>query len=286
MILVTGATGRTGSETIKALASRGAQVRAMVRNPDRAAAIHGQGIEIVVGDLEKPENVDAALQDMETAFLISIEGPRMAELHGNFAKAAKRAGVGRLVRMSILPAKPDSPISIGQWHGEADRLVMESGIPYTILRPAYFMQNTLRFASTIASDGAIYGATGDGKVGMIDVQDIAAVAAAALTSDGHEGKSYVLTGPEALSMGEVAGKLSAVLGQAVKYVNIPPAEAKAGMMAAGMPDWLADAWVQLSLMISEGGAEKVTNNVKDVTGKEPRSFDQFARSHAQAFEGG
>ncbi len=286
MILVTGATGRTGRETVKALVSRGAQVRAMVRNPDDGAAIQGGGVEIVVGDLERPESVDAALQGVEKVFLISIEGPRMAEQHGNFAKAAKRAGVVHLVRMSMLPAMPDSPLAIGRWHGEADRQVMESGIPYTILKPAYFMQNTIRSAPTIASDGSIYGALGDGKVGMVDLGDLAAVAAETLTSDGHEGKSYIPTGPEALSMGEVAEKLSTALGQAVKYVNIPPDEDKAGMTAAGMPDWLADAWDKLSLMIAQGGANKVTNVVKEVTGEEPRSFDQFARDHTDAFKGG
>ena len=286
MILVTGATGRTGRETVKALVSRGAQVRAFIRNPDDGTVIQGAGVEIVVGDLEKPESVDAALQDVEKVFLLSPEGPRMAELHGNFAKAAKRAGVAHLVRMSMLPAMPDSPLAIGRWHGEADRLVMDSGIPYTILKPAYFMQNTIRFAPTIASDGTIYGALGDGKVGMIDLGDLAAVAAETLTSEGHEEKSYVPTGPEALSMGEVAEKLSAALGQAVKYVNIPPAEDKANMTAAGMPDWLADAWDKLSLMISQGGANMVTNNVKEVTGQEPRSFDEFAGEHAKAFKVG
>ena len=286
MILVTGATGRMGGETVKALVSRGAEVRAMVRNPDDGARIQGGGVEIVVADLEKPESVDASLQDIEKVFLLSPEGPRMAEQHGNFAKAAKRAGVVHLVRMSMLPATPDSPLAIGQWHGEADRLVMESGILYTILKPAYFMQNTIRFAPTIASDGAIYGALGDGKVGMVDLGDLAAVAAETLTSDGHEGKIYFPTGPEALSMNEVAEKLSAALGQPVKYVNIPPDEDKAGMTDAGMPDWMADAWEKLSQMISQGGANKVTNDVIEVTGKEPRSFDQFARDHTQAFQGG
>ena len=286
MILVTGATGRTGSEVVKALIAKGEQVRALVRDPERAGAIQGPGVELVVADVEKPETWDAALQGVDKAFLLSPEGPQMAELHGKFADAAKGAGVRHLVRMSILVANPDSPLAIGRWHGEADRNVENSGIPYTIIRPAYFMQNLVGSARMIAMEGAFPGAMGDGKVGVIDTRDIGNAAATVLTSDGHEGKTYPLTGPEALSMGEVAEKLSAALGKEVKYINVPQQDAKAGMMAMGMPDWMADGWAAMAMMISTGAANMVTPMVKEVTGEEPRSFDQFARDYAGAFQGG
>ena len=285
MILVTGATGRTGSEVVKALTAKGEQVRALVRDPQRAGAIQGPGVEVAVGDLEKPETWDSALQGVDKVFLLSPEGPQMAELHGKFADAAKRAGVRHLVRMSVLVANTDSPLAIGKWHGEADQSVANSGIPYTIIRPAYFMQNIIGSAPMIASDGAFPGAMGDGKIGAIDTRDIGNVAATILTSDGHEGKTYPLTGPEALSMGELAGKLSAVLGTEVKYVNVSQEDAKAGMMAMGMPDWMADGWAAMAMMISTGAANMVTPMVKEVTGQEPRSFDQFARDYADAFKG-
>ena len=286
MILVAGATGRTGSEVVKALIGKGEQVRALVRDPERAGAIQGPGVELVVGDVEKPETWDAALQGVDKAFLLSPEGPQMAELHGKFADAAKGAGVRHLVRMSILVANPDSPLAIGRWHGEADRNVENSGIPYTIIRPAYFMQNLVGSARMIASESAFPGAMGDGKVGVIDTRDIGNVAATVLTSDGHEGKIYPLTGPEALSMGELAGKLSAALGKEVKYINVPQQDAKAGMMAMGMPDWMADGWTAMAMMISTGAANMVTPMVKEVTGQEPRSFDQFAGDYVDAFQGG
>ncbi len=285
MILVTGATGRTGSEVVKALIAKGEQVRALVRDPERAGAIQGPGVELVVGDVEKPETWDAALQGVDKAFLLSPEGPQMAELHGKFADAAKLAGVRHLLRMSILVANPDSPLAIGKWHGEADQNVANSGIPYTIIRPAYFMQNIIGSARMIASDGAFPGAMGDGKVGAIDTRDIGNVAATVLTSDGHEGKTYPLTGPEALSMGELAGKLSAVLGKEVKYVNVSQEKAKGDLMAMGMPDWMADGWVAIAMMISTGAATMVTPMVKGINGEEPRSFDQFARDYASAFKG-
>jgi len=286
MILVSGATGRTGREVVKELIAKGEQVRALVRDPERAEAIRGPGVELLVGDLEKPETWEAALNGVDKAFLLSPEGPQMAELHGKFAEAANNAGVRHLVRMSILVANPDSPLAIGKWHGEADQNVAKSGIPYTIIRPAYFMQNIIGSARMIAMEGAFPGAMGDGKVGVIDTRDIGNVAATILTSDGHEGKTYPLTGPESLSLGELAGKLSAVLGKEVKYVNVSQADAKSGMMAMGMPDWMADGWAAMATMISTGAANMVTPMVKEVTGQEPRSFDQFARDYAGAFKGG
>ncbi|MCZ6738182.1 MAG: SDR family oxidoreductase [Actinobacteria bacterium] len=286
MVVVIGATGRMGSEVVKALIAKGQKVRALVRDPQRARAIQVPGVELVVGDVEKPDTWDAALQDVDKVFLLSPEGPQMAELHGKFADAAKRAGVRHLVRMSILVSNPDSPLVIGKWHGEADQNVANSGIPYTIIRPTYLMQNLIGSARMIASDGAFSGAMGDGKVGVIDTRDVGNVAATVLTSDDHEGKTYPLTGPEALSMGELAGKLSAVLGKEVKYVNVSQEDAKADMMAMGMPDWVADGWVAIAMMISTGAANIVTPMVKEVIGEEPRSFDQFARDHADAFRVG
>ncbi len=286
MILVTGATGTIGKDVVKGLIAKGEQVRAMIHNPEKAPpATREPGVEYVSGDLEKPETVIAALQGVEKAFLLSPEDPRMPELHGKFAAAAKDAGLRHLVRLSILPANPDAPLPIAKWHGEADRLVMESGGPYTILRPANFMQNNLRAARTIASEGAIYGAMGDGKVGHIDTRDVAEVAVAVLTSEGHEGQIYPLTGPESISMAEVAARLSTALGREIKYVDVPPEKAKAGMMAMGMPDWRADAWVKLGGMIAMGKADMATPAVKEILGREPHNIDQFAADYAQTFQG-
>jgi uncharacterized protein YbjT (DUF2867 family) len=286
MILVTGATGRTSGEVLKALLAKGEQVRALVRDPQTAGAIQGPGVELLVGDLEKPETWDAASQGVEKVFLLSPEGPQMAEVHGKFADAAKRAGVRHLVRMSMLVSNPDSPLVIAKWHGEADQSVANSGIPYTIIRPAPFMQIILGSAPMIASDDMFSGSQGDGKVGVIDTRDIGNVVATILTSDGHEGKTYPLTGPEALSMGELAGKLSAALGRDVRYVNVSQEKAKGDLMAMGMPDWMADGWVAIAMMISTGAANMVTPMVQEVTGNEPRSFDQFARDFADAFKVG
>lgn len=264
--------------------ARRTDVRVMTRDPEKAAAIQAPGVAIVAGDLEKPETLDAALRGAEKAFLLSSASPKMPKLHGEFIAAAKRAGVRHLVRLSHLVAAADSPIALARWHGEADQLLIDSGIPYTILRPAQFMQNNIRSAQTIAARGAIFVPQGDGRIGQIDIRDIAEVAAAVLTSTGHDGKVYQLTGPEALSMGNVASKLSAALDREIKYVNVPPADAKTSMAARGMPDFLADAMVEWLGMISEGKAETLTTSVKEILAREPNSFDQFAKDYIQAFQ--
>ena len=188
--------------------------------------------------------------------------------------------------MSILVAMMhDSPLALSKWHREADQHLIDSGIPYTLLRLAYFMQNVLMSAASIASDGVLYGAMGDGKVGIIDARDIAEVAATVLTGDGHEGQSYVLTGPEALSMTDIAARLSTALSKKVKYLNVSPDDAKAGMLAMGMPDEVADAWVQLAQMVSMDKADMTTPMVKEILGRDPRDFNEFASDFAYEFKG-
>ena len=286
MILVIGATGNIGKDVVAGLRAKGEEVRAMVRDPEKAKASREPGVEYVTGDLGNPESVAAALQGIEKAFLLSPENPEMPDLHAKFAAAAKDAGLRHIVRLSILPANPDAPLPLVKWHGEADRSVMESGVPYTILRASYFMQNTLGGAATAASNGTLYSAMGEGKVGHIDTRDVADVAVAVLTSTGHEGQSYLLTGPEALTMAEVAGRLSTALDKTIEYVNLPPDEAKARLVEAGTLDWRADAWVKLAGMIGLGIASMVTPTVKDVLGRDPRTIEQFASDFATALKGG
>ena len=285
MILVTGATGTVGTELVKALTSRGEHVRVMVRDPDKATSTLGRGVEVVQGDFGNPETFDAALRDVEKVFLLSPPSPQMGEQHGKFVESAKQAGVQRIVRLSFLPADPNSPLAMGRWHGEGDQHVIDSGIAHTILRPAYFMQNQLMAAGTIASQGAIYGMLGDGKVGHIDTRDVAEVAATILTGEGHEGKIYPLTGPESLSMTEVAARLSAALGREVKYVNVAPDQVKAAIIGMGAPEFMADGLVELYMMISQGMADMLVGTFKEITGHDPRGFGQFAHDFASAFEG-
>ena len=161
----------------------------------------------------------------------------------------------------------------------------KSGMAYTHLRPNQFMQNFLGFAPSIARQGVFYAPMKDARTSLVDVRDIAAVAAAVLTGAGHEGKTYVITGPESLSYAQIAEKLAAVLGRKVEYVDVTPEQAKSGMTASGMPEWLADAINELYGPWSRGAGEVTTNVVREVAGKQAISFDQFARDHVAAFQG-
>jgi uncharacterized protein YbjT (DUF2867 family) len=166
-----------------------------------------------------------------------------------------------------------------------EKNIESSGITYTLLRCNEFMQNTINYyLPTIKSEGAFYLSTKDAKVSTVDVRDIAAVAAKALTAPGHENRAYDITGPEALTHEQVAQKLSAASGRQIKYVDIPPAAYKEGAVAAGIPAWYADLLLDLYQFYVAGRAQKVSNDVEHVTGRKARSFDEFAHDHAQAFK--
>ncbi len=147
------------------------------------------------------------------------------------------------------------------------------------------MQNILRFAPAIAASGVFVASMKMGKVAMIDIWDIAAVVAVTLTTDGHAGKAYTITGPEALSMQDVATKLSAATGKQVSYTDEPPEGMRRRMLAAGTPDWLVEVRMEFNAVLREGYASAVTDMVEVVTGKPPRSFGQFAREHASLLKG-
>src|SRR5918992_2331370 len=183
MILITGATGRIGGATLKYLSRGGVALRALVRSPDKVASVAAPGVETVTGDLAEPRSLDAALEGVDAALLVSPLDPQQVALQGNFIEAAKRAGRVHVVKISGLGTALDSPVRSGRWHAQTEKYVEDSGLPFTHLRPPFFMQNILRFAPTIRASGEFVGSLGQGKVAMIDVDDIAAVAATALTTD-------------------------------------------------------------------------------------------------------
>ncbi|MDQ3650343.1 MAG: SDR family oxidoreductase [Acidobacteriota bacterium] len=284
MILITGATGTIGGELVKQLAASGTKARALVRDRSKAAVIEQFGFEMVEGDLAKPGTLDAALSSIERVFLLSSPGPQIVTAEGNLIEAAKRAGVKHVVKLSAIGADADSRLMLGWWHGQVEKRLADSGLTYTMLQPNSFMQNFFGFAPTIKAHDAFYAPMKDGQLSVVDARDIAAVAKAALTEDGHENKTYVITGPEALSYAEIAEKFSGVLGRKISYVDVEPEAARKGMMAAGMPEWFAEALNELFAVFSAGHGATVTNVVREVARKEPITFDQFAQDYAAAFK--
>ena len=214
MILVTGATGHVGSELVRLLAEQGAPARALVHSPDKAAPIQQLGLETALGDYEQPDTLDAAMKGCGQLFLLSPPSPRQPQQEQHVIDAARRAGLDHVVKQSVPWAGPDAPVLFSRWHGQVEQHLAQSGLAYTLLRPSSFMQNFLMSAQQVADQGVLYGMFGEGRVAFIDARDIAAVAAELLTSPGHQGASYTLTGPEALSAAEVAERLSAATSAA------------------------------------------------------------------------
>lgn len=284
MILVTGASGTVGSEVVKQLREAGAKVRAAFNNPEKAERAKKQGIEAVVFDLNDRSGIAAALKGVDKVFLLGPTVPNQTDVENNVVEEAKKAGVKHIVKLSVLDA-PAEKYTLAKWHRAVEKNIEKTGVPYTFLRCNEFMQNTINYyLPTIKAEGAFYLSTKDFKVSPVDARDIAAVAVKALTSSGHENKAYDLTGPEALNHEQVAQKLSAASGRQIKYVDIPPAAYKEGAIAAGIPDWYADLLLNLYAFYGEGRSAQVSNDVERVTGRKARSFDDFAREHAQAFK--
>ena len=285
MILVTGATGNVGGAVIANLTAKGEGTRVLIRDQEKAQGLRDAGVEVIVGDLENAESLDAAFTGVDKVFLCTANGPNQVSQANNSIAAAKRSGRPRVVRFSGIKSAIDSEIRIGRQHAETEAALKESGLPYTIIRAQSFMQNTLMAAQTVASDGVMYMPLKDGKVAWIDVRDIGEVAAHVLTSAGHEGKTYTLTGPESISFYDVAEALSKALGKGVKYVDVPDEAARQAMLGMGLPEWLADAYGEYFKAFSEGWADVVTSDFPDLMGHPARSFEQFAGDYAQAFGG-
>jgi uncharacterized protein YbjT (DUF2867 family) len=280
MILITGASGNIGSEVLKQAANK-LKLRAAYTSVGKAKAAPA-GVETVLMDFAKPETIRAALKGIEKALLVGPPAPNLAELENAFIDEAKRSGVKHLVYLSALG---DRKSTFPGMHRDSEEKIEASGLTYTFLRPNGFMQNFVNYnAGTIRTQNAFYGTQGDGKVSHIDVRDIAAVVVEALSTSGHEGKAYSLTGPEALSNAQIAEKLSRVVGRAIRYVDLPQDEFKQALLSAGVPEWSVNALLDLLRFYREGGASQVDPAVEQLTGGKATSFDQFARDYRSAFQ--
>lgn len=197
--------------------------------------------------------------------------------------AGRRSGLHHVVKLSQFAADERSPVRFLRYHAVIERMIVESGMAYTFLRPNLYMQGLLGFAQSIKSSGQFFAAAADAKVSVVDVRDNAAAAAAALTGPGHEGRIYSLTGPEALTHAEMAAGLSEATGRPIKFVDVSSEAAREALLHMGMPLWQADGLVEDYAHYRRGEAETIAVGVEETTGRPPRSFAAFARDYASAF---
>ena len=283
-VLVTGATGNVGSRVVQELRGRGVSIRAFVRDPYRAAEKLGDSIELTSGDFSDTESLRRTLEGVDHLFLTSADGPQKVEHESAVIDVAAAAGVSRIAKLSTLGAKVGSPLPPFDWHGRIEEHLRRSKVPAVILRSTFFMSNLLGSADAIRQTGKLFAPADEAKIAMIDRWDVAAVAAVVLTTEGHEGATYELTGPEAITYGRIAEELSAVAGRSIGFVDVPDEAARQGFVEAGMPDWLVEHLIGVFRIIRQGALEQTSDTVRSLTGREPRPFAEFAREHAGLFQ--
>ncbi|HZF41523.1 MAG TPA: NAD(P)H-binding protein [Blastocatellia bacterium] len=275
MILVTGSTGNVGASLIRQLAGANQQARALVRS--RAEGALPPGVETVIGDLSRPESLSAALIGVRGVFLLG----GYQDMPGTLAEI-RRAGVERVVLLSsrsVVGGNPSNAI-VDMWMA-SEEAVRSSGVSWTILRPSGFMSNALRWAPQIRAGAVVRAPFADVPIAVIDPCDIAAVAAVALTFEGHTSRSYILTGPKPLLPADQVRALAAALGKDLRFERQADDEAREEM-SKSFPANFVDAFFRF---FAEGEFDdsQVLPTVHEITGRQPRAFEQWARAHVDAF---
>jgi uncharacterized protein YbjT (DUF2867 family) len=283
MILITGASGNVGREVLKQITQTGVEVRAAFQSMSKAAGTPS-GVDIVSLDYNQAETFKTALKGVDRVFLVGPPTAQLTALERKAMEVIAQSEVRQVVKLSAMGGR-DAIFT--RQHAESEDYIQATGVPYTFLRPNGFMQNMVNYnAPTINAQSAFYGSEGDGRVSHIDIRDVAAVAVKALTEDGHVGRAYMLTGPEALTNKGIAQILSDELGREIRFINLAPAQLKEALLSAGVPEWNADALLDLQQLYREGKAATVTRDVEQILGRQPISFAQFFRDHKSAFEVG
>jgi len=284
MILVTGANGTIGRQVVSQLANKGISASALVRDLQKAKSLEKPHVQLVKGDFNDLASLNAALAGVESAFLLTATSPNRLSQEANFIKAAKNAKLKHIVRLSIVGADGNACSRILRRHAEADRRLEDSGISFTILQPNYFMQNILWYSKDIKTRGVFLSSLPETTShAHVDARDIAAVAVGTLSETGHEGQMYRISGPEALTYGEMMQTLSRLLGKAVRY------DASPDHYANSLKKWGLDAdeVLELDSCIAQGtgNGTAVRDTVLRVTKRQPARFEQFAKDYLPSFAG-
>jgi uncharacterized protein YbjT (DUF2867 family) len=283
MILITGASGSVGRAVLDELRKSGKSFKAMFRSADDAKKAPA-GTATVLADFADKASLNRALPGVDTLFLVCSPIPQLVELESNVIDACRENGVRHVVLSSALGAG-DYTKSFPSWHRKVEDKLRTSGLGFTILRPNGFFQNIVAYnAPTIRTQGAFYAAMGNAKISLIDVRDVAGAAAAALLApSAHAGKIHELLGPEAVSNGDIAARLSRILGRPVNYVDIPEAAQRKATLEAGTPEWLVTAILDLQAYYVSGKCAAVNDVLVKLLGRAPITLDQFLTENKDSF---
>ena len=285
VILVTGARGQVGRQVVRALRERGTALRILVRKSEKLGEA-SEDVEVAVGDFEDTRSIESALHGIERLFVVCSPTAELPRLENNVYEAARRAGVRLVVKASILGADPEA-IPFRAVQGKAERCLEATGLPHVVLRPNYFMQNILGAAKTIATRRVYEDAAGAARLSMVDLRDVGDATAAVLCGNGHEGKTYELTGPAALSGQDVARALSHATGLTISTEDLDPAEQRRRFAGYGIPEWVNAALESLYRDYRASGATgyaaRVTEEVARLVGRPPRDLASLLRENVSAF---
>lgn len=285
-IVITGATGNTGKVIASLLRERGLPVVAMVRSERKRRELAAQGIETIAGDFDDPPSLERALSGAERAYLVCTPDEHLVRRETAFVRAAARARVRHVVKCSAYAAGVDAPTQNLRSHGLIERALIESGLEWTIVRPHGFMQTfTLIGWDLMQRSGVISFPAGDGALPLVDVRDVARVAALALTSSGHAGKAYDVTGPEALTFARQAEILGRVLGREIVYLPGHERELDLLLSLMGATPTPREHAIVIARMIREHRLERVHPTL-DELGLVPTTFEQFVRDVVEGRTGG
>ena len=278
--LITGATGDVGSKVVAYLLERGERPRLFVRDASKARTLFSDRVDIVEGDLGNDASLRRALEGVDKLFLVN-SGPQIPVRDEIAADAAKAAGVGHLVKLSSMDVQHG--LAIGAWHERGEAAIRASGVPFTFIQPTGFMSNLLAWARAIKAERIVRSSTGDGRRAFIHSGDIAAVATKVLMTHEYEGRSLPITGPDAVTFGEVTAKIGAAIGRQITFQPISDEEARHRYSAVSGSAEETEAHVALWRAIREGRLAAVTDTVEGVLGRKPVPLDQWLRENAGAF---
>lgn len=274
MIGVTGATGTVGGRVASLLAERGLPLRLVVRDAVRAPTLPEASVREAPGGYAAFGEMRAALAGVETLFLVPAhEAPDRVAQHRAAVDAAVAAGVSRIVYLSFLDASPSATFTLVRDHWATEEHVRGCGVAWTFVRMSLYMD----FLPAMVVDGVIRGPAGSRRMAAVLRADVAAAAAAVLAGEGHDGRTYDITGPEAFTLAEAAEEMSRATGRSIRFEDETEEEAYESRRGYGAPDWQVRAWVTTYLAIRDGLLDRVSPDFHRLTGREPTSLAAWLR---------